>query len=107
MYVVVLITCPDRESAEKISDVILEQRLAACVNITGDIKSFFWWGKHMKKIHSAKEVMMFVKTRQSLLKKLIREVKKTHPYSVPEIIAIPVVGGSKEYMQWIDEETRN
>ncbi|MBN2042206.1 MAG: divalent-cation tolerance protein CutA [Candidatus Aenigmarchaeota archaeon] len=107
MYVIVIITCPDNESAEKISGVILGQRLAACVNIAKDIKSFFWWGKRRKKIHSAEEMMLFVKTKQSLLRKLIREVKKVHPYSVPEIIALPIVGGSKEYTQWIEEETRN
>ncbi len=105
MYLVVLTTCPDKKCAEKISGEILDQRLAACSNIIPGVKSHFWWGKKRKKIHSAEEVMLLFKTNKQMLRKLVREIKKIHPYSVPEVIALPIVGGSKEYRQWIGEET--
>lgn len=102
MYIVVLITCPDREEAKKISDILLGERLAACVNIISGVKSYFWWAG---KIHDANEVLLLVKTRQKVLRKLVKRVKSEHQYENPEIIALPIVGGSKEYKEWIEEET--
>ncbi|MEM5871577.1 MAG: divalent-cation tolerance protein CutA [Candidatus Aenigmatarchaeota archaeon] len=103
MFFVVFITCPTYEEGEKIARVLLEERLAACVNITSDIKSFFWWEG---KIQEADEVLLIVKTKKSVLKDLIKKVKSIHSYSVPEIIALPITGGSKDFTKWIDEETR-
>ena len=102
MYVVVFITCPDMKEANKLSDILLGERLAACVNIVTDVKSYFWWAG---KIHDANEVLLVVKTKQSLLRKIVRTVKRGHQYENPEIIALPIVGGSKEYTKWIEEET--
>lgn len=103
MYLVVLITCPDIQEGKKISDAILNDRLAACVNIVTDVKSLFWWSG---KIHTSDEVLLLVKTKKRVLRRLIKKVKQIHQYENPEIIALPVVGGSKEYTKWIEEETK-
>jgi len=103
MYVVVLVTCSDEKEAKKLSDIVLNERLAACVNLIHGVKSYFWWGS---KTHDAEEVLMFVKTKEELLRELIKKVKENHSYETPEIIALPIIGGSKEYTRWIDEETK-
>ena len=103
MYIVVLITCPGAEESERIAIALLKERLAACVNIVPSITSFFWW---TGKIHRANESLVIVKTKKSSLRQLVRTVKKMHQYENPEIIALPIIGGSKEYTKWIEEETR-
>ena len=103
MYIVVLITCPDTKEAEKISNILLKDRLAACVNIVPDLKSHFWWAG---RLHNAEEVLLIVKTKEKLLKEVVGIVKKHHQYENPEVIALPIIGGSKEYTRWIDEETK-
>jgi periplasmic divalent cation tolerance protein len=106
MYVVVLITCPDEQDAEFLSRLMLERRLAACVNTIPNVVSRFWWGKQKSRIHESREVLLMVKTKQSLLRELTRLVKEKHQYETPEIIALPIIGGSKEYTRWIDDETK-
>jgi periplasmic divalent cation tolerance protein len=106
MHTVVLITCPDEESARFISHLLLTRRLAACVNIIPNITSYFWWGKRENSIHESREVILLVKTKQGLLRELTRTVKENHQYQIPEIIALPIVGGSKEYARWMDDETK-
>ena len=98
-----LITCPDREVAERIARALLEERLAACVNITGPLSSLFWWEG---RIDRAEEFLLLVKMRFNLLEKLIARVKELHPYEVPEVVALPIVGGSEDYLAWLGEETR-
>ncbi len=101
--IVVLITTPSREEAEKIGDYLVTARLAACVNIVSGVHSiFFWEGKCCNE----SEALMIVKTKRSLFMPLCAMVKPKHPYSVPEIIALPIVEGSAEYLQWIEENTR-
>jgi periplasmic divalent cation tolerance protein len=102
MYLVVFITCADVKEAKKLSDILLGERLAACVNIIPNLKSYFWWGE---KIHNANEVLLVVKTKQKILRKLVRAVKRNHQYENPEIVALPIVGGSKDYTKWVEEET--
>jgi periplasmic divalent cation tolerance protein len=103
MYVIVLITCPGKEESEAIAGVLLKERLIACANIIPSVTSFFWW---TGKIHKADESMIIAKTKKSSLRQLIQRVKKIHQYENPEIIALPVIGGSKEYMKWIEDETK-
>jgi periplasmic divalent cation tolerance protein len=103
MYLVVFITCPDLESAQNLSDLLLKERLAACVNIIPNLTSFFWWGR---KIHRSEEVLLMVKTKESVLRELTRKVKKNHPYENPEVIALPIIGGSKKFTRWIEDETK-
>ena len=99
-YIVVFITVPNLEVGEKIGNTLVEEKLAVCVNITSEIKSvYFWKGK----IEEDKEYLLIVKTRKDKFKSLEKRVKEIHPYEVPEIIAMPIVLGSKDYLSWIDE----
>jgi periplasmic divalent cation tolerance protein len=103
MYLVVFITCPDASEGKRIANLLLKERLAACVNILPNVTSFFWWSG---KVHDSEEVLLVAKTKKKVLRKLVREVKETHQYENPEIIALPIIGGSKDYTRWIEEETR-
>ena len=100
-YIVVLITVKDSEEAQKIAKSLLKRRQAACVNIIPEVNSHFWW---KDKLDSARESLLIVKTKESLLPELIKSVKKIHSYSIPGIIALPIVGGSQDYLDWIDSE---
>ena len=101
--VLVFITVDSQENAQKIASKLLAERKAACVNIIPKVESQYWW---QGKIESANELLLIVKTRAELLEELIKLVKENHPYSVPEIIALPIIGGNKDYLQWIEKETR-
>ncbi|HDZ61543.1 MAG TPA: divalent-cation tolerance protein CutA [Nitrospirae bacterium] len=100
--IIVFITAPNEAEAEKIAKTLVEERLAACVNITKDIRSIYRW---QGKIEDDREIFMIVKTRKDLFEALSTRVKEIHSYDVPEIIALPIVEGSKEYMQWIKDST--
>jgi periplasmic divalent cation tolerance protein len=102
VYVIVLVTCPDR-FAEKLAKMVLKRRLAACVNILGEVKSLYWWKGNLD---SASESLLLIKTRSELLESLEQVVKRAHPYMNPEIIALHVDKGSRPYLDWIGEETR-
>ncbi|MFQ5596720.1 MAG: divalent-cation tolerance protein CutA [Nitrospiria bacterium] len=101
--IVVFITCPTQREAEKIGRSLVENRLAACANIVPSITSIFSWEA---KTCREEEVLMLVKSRKAVLKKMIVSVKRQHSYSLPEIIALPIVGGSEDYLNWILENTR-
>ena len=100
-FIVVFITARNAEEAEKIGKTLVKRRQAACVNIIPEVSSHFWW---KDKLDSSKESLLVVKTRDSLLPDIIKSVKKIHSYSVPEIIALPIVGGNPDYLDWIDSE---
>jgi periplasmic divalent cation tolerance protein len=97
--IVVLITAGSKEEAHKIAKLLLKEKRAACVNIVPGVDSLFRW---KGKIDSARESILVVKTRASLFPEIIDLVKKAHSYEVPEIIAVPIIGGSEEYLQWLD-----
>ena len=98
--VVVLITAP-RGRGTEIARRILEERLAACVNIAG-VRSMYWW---RGSIEEDDEDLLIVKTSVDLLPKLIQKVKEVHPYEVPEIVALPVIAGLSDYVDWVIRET--
>lgn len=98
--VVVLITVPKGEG-KRIARAIVESRLAACVNIVTGLTSIYWW---KGSIEEDEEELLILKTRTDIVKKLIDEVKKIHPYTVPEIIALPIVDGNPDYLKWVDDE---
>ena len=100
-HIVVFITAADDEEAGLISRVLLEQRKAACVNIVPGISSLFWW---QDSIDSAQESLLVVKTRAVLLDEIVQLVKEIHSNDVPEIIALPIVGGNQDYLEWVDNE---
>ena len=102
-YIVVFITTGSTEEAQHISRILLEQRKVACVNIIPKVDSLFWWED---KLDSAQENLLIAKTKASLLPEIINLVKKVHSYDVPEIIALPIVGGNQEYLEWIGESVK-
>ena len=99
-YIVVFITTGSPEEAQHISRILLEQRKVACVNIIPKVDSIFWWED---KLDSAQENLLVAKTKASLLPEITDLVKKVHSYDVPEIIALPIVGGNQEYLEWIEQ----
>ena len=100
--VVVLVTVPAASEAEKIADSLVDGRKAACVNIVPQVHSKFRW---QGKVDSEEEALLVVKTRDTLLDEVISVVRQNHSYEVPEIIALPIVGGSQDYLDWLTEET--
>lgn len=102
-YVVVFITVPNQKEGKKIGARLLEEKLAACVNFVGGIDSTYWW---QGKIESSKEVLLIAKTKKSVFKRLAKCVKGMHPYKVPEIIALPIVEGDKEYLKWLGQSVK-
>lgn len=101
-YIVVFITAPDEKSAQNIARLLVEEKLAGCVNIIKNIRSIYFW---QDKIEDESEVLMVVKTKREIFKALKDKVRTVHPYSVPEIIAIPIIEGSEDYLKWLDEVT--
>jgi periplasmic divalent cation tolerance protein len=101
-YIVVLITASNEEEAVKIAKELVAGRLAACVNIVRGLRSLYRW---QGRIEDENEVLMVAKTRRELFEGLQQKVKELHSYSVPEIIALPVVAGSEDYLRWLSEET--
>lgn len=99
---VVFITAKDKEEAQKIADSLIIKKLAACVNIIDKIESKFWWEG---KVDSSLEVLLIVKTKESLFEKLRAEVRSMHSYEVPEIIAMPIVAIDKDYEKWLKDVT--
>jgi len=103
-FIIVFVTATSKKEAEKISKALLKKRLAACVNIVPGITSLFHWNK---KIERAKEFLLVIKTKSALFDKLAKTVKENHSYKIPEIVAMPLIKGSKEYLDWIGKETKN
>ena len=100
--IVVLITAANHEEAGRIAHALVDARLAGCANIVGGIRSIYRWEGRTQ---DDQEVLMIVKTRKHLFERLSIRVTELHSYRVPEIIAIPIVGGSEEYLTWLKEVT--
>jgi periplasmic divalent cation tolerance protein len=103
MHIVVFSTASNKKEAERISKALLTSKLVACVNIIHNIKSIFWW---QGRLDQAGECLLVIKSRKKNLDKIIRLIKDKHSYDVPEIIALPIIGGNKDYLNWIDESVR-
>ena len=101
-FIVVLVTATSSDEAEKIATALLTKRLAACVNIVPGLTSMFHW---KGKIEKANELLLVIKTKAELFDKLETTVKQNHSYTVPEIISMPILKGSKEYLDWLSDET--
>ena len=99
---VIFITAPKEEEAAGIARSLIESRLAACVNIVRNIRSLYAWQGN---IEDDTEVLMIVKTQKKLFNALSEKVRELHSYDVPEIIALPIVEGSKDYLTWLREST--
>ena len=101
--IVIFVTCANKKQAKLISTKLVENRLAACVNVLDKIKSFFRWEG---KIYRLDEVLLIIKSERKNLQRIIKLVKSMHSYDVPEIIALPIIGGYRPYLRWIDESVR-
>ncbi|MCK5024605.1 MAG: divalent-cation tolerance protein CutA [Thermoplasmata archaeon] len=101
-YLVVLITAPNDQEASILSHALVEEKLIACAN-RFPVQSIYRWQDN---IENEAEIMLICKIMASNLDKLIKRVKELHSYDVPEIIALPILGGSKDYLDWVSENTK-
>jgi periplasmic divalent cation tolerance protein len=101
-YVQVVTTTDKQEEAERIVRSLVESRLAACVQVLGPVTSTYRW---QGRIETASEWQCWAKTRRDLFEEVEAAIRRIHSYDVPEILAIPIVAGSRPYLDWIDAET--
>jgi periplasmic divalent cation tolerance protein len=94
----VLSTCPDAETAQRIARGLVEERVAACVNIVGPITSVYRW---RGAVETAGELLLLIKTRHDRYPDLERVLRASHPYETPEIVAVPVERGLNDYLDWV------
>jgi periplasmic divalent cation tolerance protein len=97
--IVVLSTCASPEEAGRLAQSLVEQRLAACVNVIPGISSHYWW---QGKLETAQECLLLVKSSRERFEQLRTAIEQAHSYEIPEVIALPVVDGALNYLNWID-----
>ncbi len=100
--VMVYVTAGSRAEAAKIGRTIVEERLAACANVVPEITSYYWWEGA---VQEDSEASLILKTRQELMENVISRVKELHSYDCPCVVSFPIVGGNKEFLNWIIKET--
>ena len=100
-YLVILVTTSSSDEAHRIANELLDQKKATCVNIVPGVSSLFRW---QDKLDSAHENLLIIKTKASLLNEIVALVSQIHSYDVPEIIALPIVGGNQDYLEWVGRE---
>ena len=101
-YIVVYITSPNEKEAAGLAHALVEAKLAACVNMVSNVRSIYSW---QGKIENDSELLMIIKTQRHLFDRLAEKVREIHSYDVPEIIALPIVEGSPDYLRWLKEST--
>ncbi|MHB8846777.1 MAG: divalent-cation tolerance protein CutA [Nitrospirota bacterium] len=101
--IIILITAGSADEAAVIARTLVDEHLAACVNILPGVRSFFFWEGATQ---DASETLMICKSRSPLLAAVIARVRSLHSYSVPEIIALPIAGGLPDYLAWLDASTK-
>ncbi len=101
--IVIFCTVPDTEVAEKIANHLVSSKLAACVNIVPQLTSIYFWKNEVCK---DPELLLIIKTKKSLYTQVENAIKSIHPYEVAEIIAVPIILGSQEYLGWINDVTK-
>ncbi len=103
MYIVIYTTAKDKDEGKEIAQKLLGEKLVACVNILPAIESFYWW---QDKIESSQEVLLVIKSKKGLFKKIVKTIQSVHSYDVPEIIALPIIDGSKNYLKWLSDSVK-
>ena len=103
MHIVVLMTSANKQEADTIAKGLVGAKLVACVNIVDNIRSVFWWQGN---IDSCGEILLIAKSSQQHIGEIIKLVKSLHSYDVPEIIALPIISGNEDYLDWINESIR-
>jgi periplasmic divalent cation tolerance protein len=99
-FAIVLVTTPDLKSGRMLAKAALEARLAACANLVPGIESHYWW---QGKLETGAEILILFKTQKSRLAALEKLILEKHPYDTPEILALPLTSGAKNYLDWIAE----
>lgn len=102
--VVIFITTANDNEATVIAELLLNKRRIACVNVVPKINSIFWWKGNIER---EEEKLLIIKTKASALQEIIALVKSVHSYEVPEIIALPIIGGNEDYLRWILKEVED
>lgn len=102
-HIVVLVTAKDQPQARAIARGLLNDKLIACANVVKGVESMFWW---QGKIDKAGEVLLVLKTRKGLFNKVCARVKALHSYDTPEVIALPIIDGNSDYLNWIDASVK-
>jgi len=100
-FVLVFVTVSSDEEGDRLARALVEGRLAACVNRVKAVQSIYRW---QGKIESSAEELLVIKSRRDLFERLKAKVQELHSYSVPEIIAVPILAGSESYLRWLEEE---
>ena len=98
----VMVTVPSGEAARALGRALVEARLAASVNISAGVTSYYWWAGA---VQEGAEALLFAKTRAELVDQVIDFVKARHPYVCPAIVAMPITAGNPDYLAWIEKET--
>ena len=102
-YLQIFTTTQQKADAEKIARALVDGRLAACIQIVGPIVSTYWW---KGKVETTEEWLCLLKSEKTLYAELEQAIKAIHPYETPEIIAVPIVAGNKDYLEWLRHELR-
>lgn len=102
-FLVVMVTCDKASEARRIARALVSSRTAACASVYPRGESLYWW---RGRIESAREHLLLAKTRRRLLPRLVRTVRALHSYEVPEIVALPLAGGSRPYRAWLERELK-
>ncbi|MBI2347199.1 MAG: divalent-cation tolerance protein CutA [Deltaproteobacteria bacterium] len=100
-FIVVYVTVGSAEEAERLAQALVGERLAACVNRLGPVRSVYRW---QGQVEQSEEQLLIIKTKRELFGALKKRVQELHSYSVPEIIALPILEGSESYLQWLGEQ---
>ena len=99
----VLCSCPSRDNADRLADILVGERLAACVSVIANVGSVYRW---QDRIERSEEALLLIKTEANRLPALTERIRDLHPYELPEILAVEAAGGLPAYLAWVAEQTR-
>ena len=102
MTLLVISTVPNEDTAYNLSKILLENKVAACVNIIKDVNSLYWW---KETIENSSEIILLIKTTDEKYQEVEDLIKKNHPYEIPEILAFDIKKGFSKYLKWVEDQT--
>lgn len=103
MTYIVLTTVDNRSEGERIASRLVEEKLAACVNVLPEVRSTYWW---KGKVEKSDELLLVIKTTPERLDELVSRIEEIHSYETPEVLAIPVEKEPKKYLEWLEKNVR-